>query len=88
MILMLIAMGFSFFHETPNRYDIAGIVLAIASIALLSRFGCLIGGKLRAHLFHHSESVHKNSRFLDLAVLQAVDHHPPNHDGFSRRWDP
>jgi drug/metabolite transporter (DMT)-like permease len=39
MILMLTGMGYLFFDETLNRYEIAGIVLAIASIALLSRFG-------------------------------------------------
>ncbi len=39
MILMLTIMGFVFFDETLNRYEIVGIVLAIASIFLLSRFG-------------------------------------------------
>jgi multidrug transporter EmrE-like cation transporter len=39
MILMLTSMGFLFFNETLNRYEIVGIVLAITSIALLSRFG-------------------------------------------------
>ena len=39
MILMLTSMGFLFFDETLNRYETLGIVLAIASIALLSRFG-------------------------------------------------
>ena len=39
MILMLTAMGFFLFDETPNRYEIAGIALAICSIILLSRFG-------------------------------------------------
>ena len=39
MILMLTAMGFFLFDETPNRYEIAGIVMAICSIILLSRFG-------------------------------------------------
>ena len=39
MILMLTSMGFLVFDETLNRYEIAGIVLAIASIILLSRFG-------------------------------------------------
>jgi small multidrug resistance pump len=38
MILMLTSMGLLFFDEIPNRYEIVGIVLAIASIALLSRF--------------------------------------------------
>ena len=39
MILMLTTMGFLFFNETLNRYEIVGIVFAIASIVLLSRFG-------------------------------------------------
>ena len=39
MILMLTSMGFLFFDETLNRFEIVGIVLAIASIILLSRFG-------------------------------------------------
>ncbi len=39
MILMLTAMGFFVFGETLNRYEILGIVFALASIALLSRFG-------------------------------------------------
>lgn len=39
MILMLTSMGFLVFGETLNRYELAGIVLAIASIILLSRFG-------------------------------------------------
>jgi len=38
MILMLTIMGFVFFNETLNRYEVLGIVLAIASIVLLSRF--------------------------------------------------
>ncbi len=41
MILMLTTMGFLFFNETLNRYEAAGIVFAIASIVLLSRFGGL-----------------------------------------------
>jgi multidrug transporter EmrE-like cation transporter len=39
MILLLTAMGVFFFGESLNRYEVAGIVLAIASIVLLSRFG-------------------------------------------------
>ena len=39
MILMLTSMGYLFFNETLNRYEIVGILLAITSIALLSRFG-------------------------------------------------
>jgi multidrug transporter EmrE-like cation transporter len=36
---MLTTMGFLFFEETLNRYEIVGIAFAIASIVLLSRFG-------------------------------------------------
>lgn len=39
MILMLTGMGVLFFEESLNRYEVAGIVLAIASILLLTRFG-------------------------------------------------
>ncbi|MFO0811372.1 MAG: EamA family transporter [Gemmataceae bacterium] len=39
MILMLTAMGVLFFGETLNRYEVAGVALAVAAIALLSRFG-------------------------------------------------
>ncbi len=39
MILLLTAMGVFLFGESLNRYEVAGIVLAIASILLLSRFG-------------------------------------------------
>ena len=39
MILMLTTMGFLFFDEILNRYEVVGIVFAIASIVLLSRFG-------------------------------------------------
>ena len=39
MILMLTTMGFFLFDETLNRYEMVGIVFAIASIVLLSRFG-------------------------------------------------
>lgn len=39
MILLLTGMGVLFFDEKPNRYEVAGIVLAIGSILLLSRFG-------------------------------------------------
>jgi multidrug transporter EmrE-like cation transporter len=39
MILLLTGMGVLFFHESLNRYEVAGIVLAVASILLLSRFG-------------------------------------------------
>jgi drug/metabolite transporter (DMT)-like permease len=39
MILMLTGMGFFFFKETLNYTEMAGIVLAIGSIILLSRFG-------------------------------------------------
>jgi len=39
MILMLTAMGVLFFEETLSRSEMAGIVLAIAAILLLARFG-------------------------------------------------
>jgi multidrug transporter EmrE-like cation transporter len=39
MILLLTGMGVVFFGESLNRYEVAGIVLAIAAVLLLSRFG-------------------------------------------------
>jgi drug/metabolite transporter (DMT)-like permease len=39
MILLLTGMGVLFFDEKLNRYEVAGIVLAVASVVLLSRFG-------------------------------------------------
>lgn len=39
MILLLTVMGVVFFKESLTRWEVAGIVLAIASILLLSRFG-------------------------------------------------
>jgi len=39
MILMLTSMGFIFFDERLNHYEVVGIAFAIASIILLSRFG-------------------------------------------------
>lgn len=39
MILLLTLMGVIFFDESLNRYEIAGVALAVASIVLLSRFG-------------------------------------------------
>jgi multidrug transporter EmrE-like cation transporter len=39
MILLLTAMGVFFFEESLNRYEVAGIVLAVAAIVLLARFG-------------------------------------------------
>jgi drug/metabolite transporter (DMT)-like permease len=39
MILLLAGMGVVFFGESLNRYEAAGIVLAILSILLLARFG-------------------------------------------------
>lgn len=39
MILLLTGMGYFLFDEELNRYEIAGIGLAIASILLLGRFG-------------------------------------------------
>jgi multidrug transporter EmrE-like cation transporter len=39
MILLLAGMGVLFFGESLNRYEVAGIILALAAIVLLSRFG-------------------------------------------------
>ncbi len=39
MILMLTGMGVLFFNESLNRYEVIGILLAIASVVLLARFG-------------------------------------------------
>jgi multidrug transporter EmrE-like cation transporter len=39
MILMLTGMGLLFFGESLDRYEAAGIVLAIAALVLLGRFG-------------------------------------------------
>jgi multidrug transporter EmrE-like cation transporter len=39
MILLLAGMGVAFFGESLNRYEVAGIVLALVAIALLARFG-------------------------------------------------
>jgi drug/metabolite transporter (DMT)-like permease len=39
MILLLTGMGFFFFGESLNRYEVAGILLAIASVLLLARAG-------------------------------------------------
>ncbi len=38
IILLLTAVGFVFFKEALNPYEIAGLVLAIASLVLLARF--------------------------------------------------
>jgi len=38
IILLLTAVGFVFFNEVLNPYEIAGLVLAIASLVLLARF--------------------------------------------------
>ena len=38
IILLLTAIGFVFFKEALNSYEIAGLVLAIASLVLLARF--------------------------------------------------
>jgi small multidrug resistance pump len=38
MILLLTAIGVVFFRETLNYYEIAGLVMAIASLVLLMRF--------------------------------------------------
>ncbi len=39
MILLLTGMGVFFFEETLSRAEAAGIVLAIAAVLLLARFG-------------------------------------------------
>jgi drug/metabolite transporter (DMT)-like permease len=39
MVLLLTAVGATFFHESLNHYEVAGIVLALASLVLLVRFG-------------------------------------------------
>src|SRR5215831_1951208 len=39
MILMLAGMGVLFFGEKLNAYEVTGIILAIAAILLLARFG-------------------------------------------------
>jgi drug/metabolite transporter (DMT)-like permease len=39
MILMLTGMGVLFFEEKLNAYEVIGIILAIAAILLLARFG-------------------------------------------------
>ena len=38
LIVLLTAIGFVFFKEALNYYEIIGIVLAIASLVLLARF--------------------------------------------------
>src|SRR5262245_23105063 len=38
MILLLTAIGVIFFRESLNRFEVAGIVLAIAALLLLMRF--------------------------------------------------
>jgi multidrug transporter EmrE-like cation transporter len=39
MVLLLTAIGVVFFRESLNYYEIAGLVMAIASLILLVRFG-------------------------------------------------
>jgi multidrug transporter EmrE-like cation transporter len=39
MILLLTGMGIFFFEETLNRSEVVGIILAIAGVVLLARFG-------------------------------------------------
>lgn len=39
MILLLTGMGVLYFGESPSRSEIVGIVLALASLVLLARFG-------------------------------------------------
>ena len=38
MILLLTAVGIVFFHESLNYYEIAGLIMAVASLFLLIRF--------------------------------------------------
>ena len=38
MVLLLTAIGVLLFRESLNRYEVAGIVLAVASLVLLMRF--------------------------------------------------
>jgi small multidrug resistance pump len=38
MVLLLTAIGVFFFNESLNRYELAGIILAMASLVLLMRF--------------------------------------------------
>ena len=38
MVLLLTAIGIVFFQESLNYYEIAGLVMAIASLILLVRF--------------------------------------------------
>jgi drug/metabolite transporter (DMT)-like permease len=38
MVLLLTAVGVALFGESLNRYELAGIVLAVASLVLLVRF--------------------------------------------------
>jgi len=36
--LLLVIVGVSYFHEKLNPYEIAGVVMAVASVFLLARF--------------------------------------------------
>ena len=38
-VLLLVGVGVFYFHERLNIYEIFGIIMAIASVILLSRFG-------------------------------------------------
>jgi small multidrug resistance pump len=38
MVLLLTAVGVVVFRESLNHYELAGIVLAVASLVLLMRF--------------------------------------------------
>jgi drug/metabolite transporter (DMT)-like permease len=37
-VLLLVAIGVAYFHERLNTYEVVGIVMAILSVVLLSRF--------------------------------------------------
>jgi drug/metabolite transporter (DMT)-like permease len=38
MVVLMTAVGAAFFHETPNRWEILGLLMAIGSLVLLVRF--------------------------------------------------
>src|SRR5262245_38903014 len=40
MVLLLTALGVVLFRESLNSFELAGIVLAVASLVLLMRFAC------------------------------------------------
>ena len=50
MVLLLTAMGVVFFRESLNYYEIAGLIMAIASLILLVRFAYLGSNRTRVQL--------------------------------------